>query len=176
MTQEMTPSLLCCHIVTRPGVCKSDKAPSHPLERLSMGYRDTQRLASQLAELQDALSNPSTSSPTSSFIGRRLTDNKVEGRSLNSHLRLEMDYRDGARPLSAVSASNTGSARSGNIISYDAPSRENKSSTPSPVPEPLLPQSKVSTGRSGYPDCLPCPRTQYVSPRRVKDLQGSLHH
>jgi len=89
---------------------------------------------------------PTTSSP--SLVGRQLTDNELEaGRSLNTQLRSEMGYRHGARPISGESALSLASARSGNTVFYDAPSREDLSSTPSPVPP--LPQGTASTGRSG---------------------------
>jgi len=89
---------------------------------------------------------PTTSSP--SLIGRQLTDNELEaGRSLNVQLRSETGHRHGVRPISGESALSSASARSGNTVFYDAQSREDLSSTPSPVP-PLL-QGAASTGRSG---------------------------
>jgi hypothetical protein len=93
---------------------------------------------------------PTTSSlKSTSFLGRPLTDNEVEaGRSHNAQLRTEMGYREGVRPISGISAFSSGSARSGNTVFYDAPSRENLSSTPSP-PVPSLPQGTGSTSRSG---------------------------
>jgi hypothetical protein len=97
---------------------------------------------------------PSTSSPKSSFIARQLTDNEVEaGRSLNAQRRSEMSYRDGTRPVSGVSALSAGSVRSGNTIFYDAPSRENLSSTPPLGPPPA--HVTTSAGRSGYAGSSP---------------------
>jgi hypothetical protein len=93
---------------------------------------------------------PTSSSPMSSVVGRQLTDNELEaGRSLNSQLRSEMGYRDGARPVSGVSAFSAASARSGNTLFYDAQSREDLSSTLPPPPVPPLPQGMASTSRGG---------------------------
>jgi hypothetical protein len=95
---------------------------------------------------------PSASSlKSTSFIARQLTDNEVEaGRNHNAQLRTEMSYRNGVRPISGISAFSSGSARSGNTVFYDATSRENLSSTPSP-PVPPLPHGTTSTSRSaGY--------------------------
>jgi hypothetical protein len=87
---------------------------------------------------------PTTASPKSSFFGRQLTDSELEaGRNLRS----ELGYRDAARPLSGVSMMSSGSARSGNTVFYDAQSREDLASTPSPVLP--LPQGAASTSRNG---------------------------
>jgi hypothetical protein len=87
---------------------------------------------------------PTTASPKSSFFGRQLTDSELEaGRNLRS----ELGYRDAARPQSGVSMMSSGSARSGNTVFYDAQSREDLASTPSPVLLP--PQGAASTGRNG---------------------------
>jgi hypothetical protein len=90
---------------------------------------------------------PTTSSPVS-LVARQLTDTELEaGRTLNASLRSEMGYRNGARPISGVSALSTGSARSGNTIFYDAQSRDDLS--PSPSSAPPIPQGTASTGRTG---------------------------
>ena len=87
-----------------------------------------------------------TPSQKSSFVGRQLTDGELEaGRSLNVQLRSDLGYRDVVRPISGVSMMSSGSARSGNTLFYDAQSREDLASTPSPP----LPQGMASTGRSG---------------------------
>jgi hypothetical protein len=87
---------------------------------------------------------PTTASPKSSFVGRQLTDSELEaGRNLRS----DLGYREAARPLSGVSMMSSGSARSGNTVFYDAQSREDLASTPSPVAP--LPQGAASTGRNG---------------------------
>lgn len=89
---------------------------------------------------------PTTPSQKSSFVGRQLTDGELEaGRNLNVQLRSDLGYRDAVRPLSGVSMMSSGSARSGNTVFYDAQSREDLASTPSPV----LLQGMASTGRSG---------------------------
>ncbi|KAH9985671.1 hypothetical protein BJV74DRAFT_886229 [Russula compacta] len=95
-----------------------------------------------------------TSSPKSSFLGRQLTDNELEaGRNHSAQMRSEMGYREGARPISSVSAMST---TSGNTLFYDAQSREDLSSLPPPVPPvPPLPQGTASTGRSGLPGPSP---------------------
>jgi len=90
---------------------------------------------------------PTTPSQKSSFLGRQLTDSELEaGRNFNVQLRSELGYRDAARPISSVSMMSSGSARSGNTVFYDAQSREDLASIPSPVP-PLL-QGMASTGRN----------------------------
>jgi hypothetical protein len=91
---------------------------------------------------------PTTPSQKSSFVGRQLTDGELEaGRNLNVQLRSDLGYRDAVRPLSGVSMMSSGSARSGNTVFYDAQSREDLASIPSPVHP--LPQGMASTGRSG---------------------------
>ena len=90
---------------------------------------------------------PTTPSQKSSFVSRHLTDNELEaGRSLNVQLRSELGYRDAVRPISGVSMMSSGSG-SGNTVFYDAQSREDLASTPSPVTS--LPQGIASTSRSG---------------------------
>ncbi|KAI0247684.1 hypothetical protein BJV78DRAFT_898451 [Lactifluus subvellereus] len=114
-----------------------------------------------------------------SFLGQQLPDNELEVvRGLNRQLRSEMGYRDGARPVSGVSALSAVSARSRNTIFYDAPSCEDVSSTSPPVSP--LPQGTASTGRNGYNEPSPlaqCPQTQYTPLMKVKDLRRtSLPH
>jgi hypothetical protein len=88
---------------------------------------------------------PTTASQKSSFVGRQLTDSELEaGRNLRS----DLGYRDAARPISGVSMMSSGSARSGNTVFYDAQSREDLASTPSPVPP--IPQGTAPTGRNGF--------------------------
>ena len=84
---------------------------------------------------------PTTASPKSSFVGRQLTDSELEaGRNLRS----DLGYREAVRPISGLSMMSSGS---GNTVFYDAQSREDVASTPSPVP-PLV-QGTASTGRNG---------------------------
>ena len=82
-----------------------------------------------------------TASPKSSFVGRQLTDSELEaGRNLRS----ELGYREAVRPVSGLSMMSSGS---GNTVFYDAQSREDLASTPSPVPP--LAQGTASAGRNG---------------------------
>jgi len=83
----------------------------------------------------------------SSFAGRQLTDVLEAGRSHDIQLRSEPSYRDAIHLISGVSIIDSGSARLGNTVFYDAQSREDLASTPS-SPVPQLPQG-MSTGRSG---------------------------
>ena len=96
---------------------------------------------------------PTTSSLKSSFLGRQLTDNELEaGRNHSAQMRSEMGYREGARPISSVSAMST---TSGNTLFYDAQSREDLSTPPPVPPLPPLPLGTASTGRSGLPGPSP---------------------
>ena len=81
------------------------------------------------------------------FVSRQLTDNELEaGRNLNVQLRSELGYRDAVLTISGASMISSGSG-SGNTVFYDAQSREDLASTPSPIT--TLPQGMSSTSRSG---------------------------
>jgi len=82
----------------------------------------------------------------SSFAGRQLTDVLEAGRSHDIQLRSEPSYRDAIHLISGVSIIDSGSARLGNTVFYDAQSREDLASMQSPVPP--LPHM-ASTGRNG---------------------------
>jgi hypothetical protein len=75
---------------------------------------------------------PTTSSTKLSLLSRQLTDNELEGRSLNAQMREEMGYREGARPVSGASVVRTGSARSGNTRRTITGGRSVHPCTPSP--------------------------------------------
>ncbi|KAI0246792.1 hypothetical protein BJV78DRAFT_1157633 [Lactifluus subvellereus] len=147
MTPGNDPELALLYTAQRVQVGQSSQPPSESPWHGSIGIPSILRRSWLSPRTRSA--TPSTSSPKSSFFGRQLTDNELEvGRGLNLQLRSEMSHRDGARPISGVSALSAVSARSGNTVFYDASSREDVSSPPPPVPP--LPQGTASTGRNGY--------------------------
>ncbi|KAI0044298.1 hypothetical protein FA95DRAFT_1562431 [Auriscalpium vulgare] len=90
-------------------------------------------------------SNAASSRPNSSRVGSRSRPTSIASRGMSdadveAARRLEIGYRDGSRPLSAVSGR---SAASGNTVFYDAAS----SASSGVPPVPPLPSGTASSGR-----------------------------